>query len=530
MNQIQHYDIAVVGGGIAGITAAAYAARSGATVALFEQSDHIGGLAGSFVHEGFTLDFGIRAFENSGIVKPMLKQLGIDPQFVRSPVKIGIGEDFVELKDKTSLEDYRALLKRHFPDSTEDVDRILKDIEAVMGYMDVLYGIDNPLFLDSMDSAYLINTLLPWLFKYQKNVKKAQALNRPIRDHLRDLTKNEALIDLIAQHFFQDTPSFFALSYFSLYLDYNYPMGGTKGLIDKLVAYLVDHGVTIHRNCKIEDVNPATHQIESEDGRVFAYKSMVWCADQTALYGNLDISGLRPRLQRKIAQRNAFLADKTGGDSVYTVYLLVDADREAFRPLFGTHSFYTPNANGVGKKTPFDATFKEDKQALFEHLLKPYFANTTYEISIPALRDETLAPKGKTGLIVSVLMDYQLSKHMLEKGWLDEFKTLGAEWTIKTLRNVCGNLLDKAKPAMISTPLTIERFTKNRHGAITGWAFTNKELPCVSGFKDIMKSVDTPFKDIYQAGQWTFAPSGFPISIMTGKIASDKAKKAIKRR
>lgn len=529
MNTIPTYDIAVVGGGIAGITAAAYAARSGKAVALFEQSDHIGGLAGSFVHEGFTLDFGIRAFENSGIVKPMLRQLGIDPQFVRSAVKIGIGDDFVELKGRESLEDYRALLKRHFQGYEADVDRIVKDIEAVMGYMDVLYGIDNPLFLDSMDSAYLINTLLPWLFKYQKNVKKAQALNKPIRDHLSGLTNNAALIDLIAQHFFQDTPSFFALSYFSLYLDYNYPMGGTKGLIDKLVGYLTDHGVAIHRNCKIEDVNPAAHTIETEAGDAFGYKALIWCADQTALYESIDVSGLGPKLQKKVAERNAFLSDKTGGDSVFTVYLLVDEDKEAFRPLFGTHSFYTPNALGVGKKTPFDATQKEDKATLFETILRPYFQNTTYEISIPALRDASLAPQGKTALIVSVLMDYSLSKHMLENGWLDEFKKLGAAWTVEALSPVCGSLLENARPAMISTPLTIERFTKNRHGAITGWAFTNQELPCVSGFKDIMKSVDTPFKDVFQAGQWTFAPSGFPVSIMTGKVASDKAKKAIKR-
>jgi phytoene dehydrogenase-like protein len=530
MNTNPRYDIAVVGGGIAGITAAAYAARSGKSVALFEQSDHVGGLAGSFVHEGFTLDFGIRAFENSGIVKPMLRQLGIDPQFVKSPVKIGIGEDFVELRGKESLEDYRALLKRHFPASQEDVDRILKDIEAVMGYMDVLYGIDNPLFLDTMDSAYLINTLLPWLFKYQKNVKKAQALNKPIREHLAGLTDNEALIDMIAQHFFQDTPSFFALSYFSLYLDYNYPKGGTRGLIDKLVAYLVEHGVTIHKNCRIEDVNPAAHTIESEDGRSFEYKAMIWCADQTALYENIDVSELPARLQKKVTQHNAFLSDKTGGDSVFTVYLLVDEDKEQFRRLFGTHSFYTPNALGVGKKTPFDATLQEDKDTLFCAILKPYFENTTYEVSIPVLRDPSLAPEGKTALIVSVLMDYRLAKHALEKGWLDELKNQGAKWTIEALKPVCGNLLDTARPAMISTPLTIERFTKNRHGAITGWAFTNKELPCVSGFKDVMKSVDTPFKDIFQAGQWTFAPSGFPVSIMTGKIASDKAKKAIKRK
>jgi hypothetical protein len=28
---------------------------------------------------------------------------------------------------------------------------------------------------------------------------------------------------------------------------------------------------------------------------------------------------------------------------------------------------------------------------------------------------------------------------------------------------------------------------------------------------------------VYQAGQWTYSPSGVPISILTGKLAADKA-------
>ena len=59
-------------------------------------------------------------------------------------------------------------------------------------------------------------------------------LSQPVAEYLAKFTTNKALVDVIAQHFFQDTPTFFALSYFSLYLDYCYPKGGT-GMV--LISY-----------------------------------------------------------------------------------------------------------------------------------------------------------------------------------------------------------------------------------------------------------------------------------------------------
>ena len=37
---------------------------------------------------------------------------------------------------------------------------------------------------------------------------------------------------------------------------------------------------------------------------------------------------------------------------------------------------------------------------------------------------DSLAPEGKTGLIISVLFDYSLTKHIQAMGWYDEFRKL----------------------------------------------------------------------------------------------------------
>ena len=49
------------------------------------------------------------------------------------------------------------------------------------------------------------------------------------------------------------------------------------------------------------------------------------------------------------------------------------------------------------------------------------------------IRDEKLAPPGKTGLIISALFDYPLARHIREAGWYDEFKAFSAACIVEVL-------------------------------------------------------------------------------------------------
>ncbi len=269
----REYDAIVVGGGIAGLTCAACLCRGGISTLLVEKSEKTGGLVNTFRHQGFAFDAGIRAFENSGILFPFLKSLGIDMEFVENPVSIGIGDKWVKLVSRDSLLDYASMLADFFPDNKEDIELITAEIKKVMSYMDVIYGIDNPLFLENMrDMAYITKTLLPWLLRYQINIRKAARLNQPVKTYLRRFTSNVSLIDMISQHFFKDTPAFFALSYFGLYLDYCYAVGGTGTLAQKITDYIRNSGGEILTETNVCHIDSGAHEIRLSGDDTLQYK------------------------------------------------------------------------------------------------------------------------------------------------------------------------------------------------------------------------------------------------------------------
>src|SRR5688500_3189356 len=81
-------DAIVVGGGSAGLTAAARLARSGQRVALFERSHAIGGRAITTVNHGFHFNLGPHAWYSGGPGTGVLESLGV-PIPGRSPRPTG---------------------------------------------------------------------------------------------------------------------------------------------------------------------------------------------------------------------------------------------------------------------------------------------------------------------------------------------------------------------------------------------------------------------------------------------------------
>lgn len=72
--------VAVVGGGLGGLTAAALLARGGCEVTLYERSKHLGGRAQTSDVEGFRFNLGPHALYRSGAAMRVLGSLGVKPR------------------------------------------------------------------------------------------------------------------------------------------------------------------------------------------------------------------------------------------------------------------------------------------------------------------------------------------------------------------------------------------------------------------------------------------------------------------
>jgi len=527
-------DVVVVGGGVAGLTSAAYLAKAGIKVTVFEKDTSMGGLLGSYVFNGHVVDKGARGIIDSGIVFPMLKQLGIQMSFLPNPIRILIADQAVDLVNKQDLDAYQSMLIRLFPQEEDAINKIMSDIRIVMKQMDVLYGIENPLFLPQpYDMAYLGKTLLPWMGKFIINIRKAMKRMEPIETYLKHYTSNTALIDMIAQHFFAQTPAFFALSYFTLYQQYHYPSGSTQSLIDALVTSIKTHEGQLRTASEVRTLDPSSQVVTLSSGEQVHYRQLIWAGDTNTFYSVLDLSKLQDAaLKEKVLTRQAQLKTLRGADSILSLVIIVDQEPADFASSSGPHSFYTPKTNGLSSvdvsavKDP-KGQWTTDPKALW-HYLDALMEFNTFEISIPSLRDPSLSPKGQSALIVSTLFDYGLVKHIQDLGLMDEFKRRMTESILKAMRTLWPSLKDSVLHTNLSTPLTIKNRTNAHEGSVTGWSFSNHPFPVETQFLRVSKAVKTEFKTIKQAGQWTFNPAGVPVAILTGKLAADAVIKDMK--
>src|SRR5713226_4100734 len=98
----------VVGGGIAGLTAAVALAQKGCSVAVYEQSRHFGGRAATQHQDGFSLNLGPHALYRNG---PFYKALrdwqipfsGKTPQLTQDAYLIANGRKYLFPTDGTRL-------------------------------------------------------------------------------------------------------------------------------------------------------------------------------------------------------------------------------------------------------------------------------------------------------------------------------------------------------------------------------------------------------------------------------------------
>ncbi len=527
--------IVIVGAGMAGLTAAAYLLRDGYDIVLLDKNDRCGGLLSTFNTNGFFFDSGPRAFVNSGIVKPILNDLGVEWEFLENKISIGIADQMLRFDSMDAIRDYQRMLTGLFPQNAQEIEKIIAISSQLSEYTRVLYEFDNPNFSHQMnDRKFIFRKLIPWTFKFLHALRKFEQYNIPMETFVRRYTANSSLMDILLQHFFRHTPAYFALGYFYVYLDYIYPRGGTGVLADLLKNKVLEGGGEIRLNTRIAAVNPAEKTVTDADGQRYAYDRLIWAADLKTLYRSLNQTGLDAKVSAQIETKARQTLAAKGAESVFILFLAVNRPPDYFRARGGEHLFYTPSIQGLGETNQAEReklleAFERTSKAEILDWAAKFCDLNTFEVSVPALRDPALAPEGQTGLMISFLTDYRLMEKISAVGWYDEFKAALEERVVRIFsQTLYPGLAEDLLFKFSATPLTIHQVSGSSEGAITGWSFET-EVPVVNKLKDIPKSVLTPIPGVYQAGQWAYSPAGVSVAMLTGWYAEQRILKDDKK-
>jgi hypothetical protein len=289
----------------------------------------------------------VRALENAGMLKPMLQELEIDLPLLPSNVSLGVEDKIINANSKGSLEAYKNLLLELYPESRDDVAKVIGKFDV---YMQVLFGSDSPFFKDAKRNLpYYLTTFPLWFIRFLATGAAIMRMRMPMEQFLSGLLEDKALIDIVSQYFFKKTPAFFAMSYFSLYPDYFHPKGGVGSIPKALTERLESLGSEVRTETEVTHVDAFGKTLTDGKGNEYSYDKLIWCADLKHLYRMVCVDGFAEKEKSGIAREQEKVLSSHGAESVFTLFLAVDLPPSYFAGISEGHFFYTPSKQGLGE-------------------------------------------------------------------------------------------------------------------------------------------------------------------------------------
>ncbi|MRR30314.1 NAD(P)/FAD-dependent oxidoreductase, partial [bacterium] len=261
--------IAIIGSGIAGLTAGLTLAKNGCQVELFEQSARIGGVTGGMEAEGFEWDYGQLVVEGFGKDEPIgriLDELGVldKLQMVHDEREYDFPDFKIRVPEEYSGIHWRMnLLKQLFPEESDGLDAYWKDYVRFTRLV-TLGGRMEKEGLGTKIAFYL--TLLPFLPKMNWSAEK-------LMGHYFKSEKLKCVFMSILADFFTPPSKFPGLGIFTLNGEITFEkrmspqlaknavmtrfyslIGGLKTLIKAMADEIESAGGKIHTQCAIEKI------------------------------------------------------------------------------------------------------------------------------------------------------------------------------------------------------------------------------------------------------------------------------------
>lgn len=279
-------DVAFIGAGPSSLTAAAYLAKAGVNVALFDSHYVAGGCATRFARgsraKRYLFDVGVHYLGDcgpDGLFRRLLDPLDVDIDFVpMDPDGFDtlVFPDF-EFRIPVGLDPYRERLVEMFPEERRGIDRyvrFLTEIERVVAKLTETKGKRGLGFMweiaarARMVGRYEKATLSQVLDSCTKNQQLRAVLGGQHGDYGLPPSEVAAVLHAgLAMHYFQGA---------------YYPKGGGQVLSDKLALSIEQNGGSVHLRKGIDKVlieNGKVGGLRLEDGSVVRANTVISGAD-----------------------------------------------------------------------------------------------------------------------------------------------------------------------------------------------------------------------------------------------------------
>lgn len=459
-------DAAIIGSGLAGLTAGAYLAQAGHRVVVFEQYHRPGGVTAPYERDGYRWDLGQLIIEGLGAGEPLgtiLANLSLSDR-VRVRVE-DRGYVFPDFPLQKPVEYEGPLwrierLKALFPEDTAGLDRYWADYLRFTSVMTLARRMEGSKGLGALYwRLRLYLKLLPMLSKMSWNAEK-------LMDHYFQSHKLQMVFTSILADFFTAPHDFVGLGVFALNpeasfdkripreLDkdtvqlYHYSvLGGAGKLVEALAGKIESHGGEIYTNRPVA-------QIRVEGGRatgVVDAAGQMMSADVVIASG-----GAKETFFRLVGKEHLppDFAQNVDGiplmDSVFMVHLGVDLDPTPY--VHGVCTYYYGTYD-------IDTALADARSGVYHE------GRDGFVVHIPSLHSPEMAPPGHHALTI-----YTICPDTLKTGDWDALKDRYADKLIEYAEQHIPGLSEHIRVREIMTPKDFRVRTHLEHHAFGGIA------------------------------------------------------------
>ncbi|MHA6697306.1 phytoene desaturase family protein [Chryseobacterium sp. A321] len=273
--------IAIIGSGFSGLSAAAYSAKAGHEVHVFEKHNQPGGRARQFTtREGYVFDMGPSWYWMPDIIDRFFKDFGfkttdffdlisLNPQF-----EMVFSDENLEVPE--SLEELKIVFEKIEKGASIQLEKFMESakFKYEVGMQDFVnkpchnWGeFISPKIAKSALKLDLLSNFRSYVSRYFKNEKLRTLMEFPV-------------IFLGASP--KNIPALYSLMNYGGYaLGTHYPMGGFYQLVLAMQQVGEKQGVTFHFNAAVEKINADKHKVKSLtiDGKAYEFDAVIASSD-----------------------------------------------------------------------------------------------------------------------------------------------------------------------------------------------------------------------------------------------------------